>query len=399
VLLRASLLVAVLSPCALGQQDQGTAAGGMLPNDAVGEDLPDTGRAGDGSWETRLGLYIRPDSGGTNGNPFLEEELIVIEPVVIYEKFLTDDDQLHVTFSYDKVSSASIDRLSKYPVQSGASGDNYIGIDLGMNHWTSKYTNWGWHIGASNEYDYSSVGGGFSWHHDLDPADASVSLSLDFYSDSLDLIQFNGVETGTDDRTSITANASWYQILTPNDVGEFGVTLADQDGFLGTPYNGVVIEDGGTPPFPFANGSLGTEFAENVPRARQRTAVWGRWRHLLSPGRSFELGMRAYDDDWGISAFTLEPRWYAWFEDQSLLRLRYRFYTQGEADFFSDQFLAVAPLQTQDSGLGGFDTHMIGAQYFWFTGEATRWDVGLDYVSSSDGLDSILATFGWKWSF
>ena len=399
MLLRLACVTLVLATGAAAQQNQGVAAGGILPSDAVGENNPDTGRAGQGSWETRLGLYLRPDSGGTNGNPFLEEELIVIEPVVLYDRFLTDDDQLHVQFSYDRVTSASIERLSKFPVQSGASGDNYFGLDVGMSHWTTAHTNWGWHVGASVEYDYRSIGGGFSWHHDLDPADASVTLSLDYYSDTLDLIAIDGVESGQDDRTSITANATWYQVLGPKDVGEFGITLADQDGFLGTPYNGVVIEDGGTPPFPFANGSLGTEVPENVPRARQRTALWGRWRHLLSPGRSLELGLRAYNDDWGIRAFTFEPRWYAWYEDQSLLRLRYRLYTQNEADFFAEQFLAPATFQTQDSGLSGFDTHMIGAQYFWFPSQSTRWDVGLDYVSSSDGLDAVIATFGWKWSF
>jgi len=360
------------------------------------------GAAGTGFTSTHFGLYDKTDSG--NGNPFLDEELSVLEAIVVYDYNVTDDFGYALTFSYDNVSSASIDRLSNFPNQSGASGDFYFGLDFATRHKSTEQVTWGSHIGASAEYDYQSIGLGGSVAMEADDRNSSLTLSLDAFLDQVDIIRFDGSDAeGSDDRTSIAGTASWYRLMSPTMHGEFGVTLSTQSGFLETPFNSVIIEDGvSVPPFPFANGALGFEVPENHPDSRLRTALFGRVRQLHDDDTAFELGGRIYNDDWGIQAFSIEPRWYEdLVEDEVRLRFRYRYYTQSEADFYGEHFLPGSEFGelTQDSDLADFDSHTIGAKLSLLDAGKRSFDVSLDYVSRSDGLDHLLGLFGWTWHF
>lgn len=78
------------------------------------------GEAGHGSWSARLGLFDMADDG--DGNPFLDEDLTVIEPVFLYQYNVSEDTTYSAQISYDNVSSASIERLSKFDDQTGATG-------------------------------------------------------------------------------------------------------------------------------------------------------------------------------------------------------------------------------------------------------------------------------------
>lgn len=370
------------------------------PSSADAETTPplvESLEAGRSKLSARLGFYDHGDSG--DGNPFLDEALTVIEHAVVYDHDVSDTFGYGITFSYDYVSSASIDRLSNFPDQSGASADNYIGVDAGFRHLLEGRRRIDWHLGASNEYDYRSIGfgGGYTWQ----PRDtnATVSVNLDAYLDSIDIIRFDGTEDGTDDRTSVTASTTWYQILSPRSSGELGVTIAQQSGFLETPYNAVVREDDLLPPNPnLANNARGEELTEELPDDRTRGAVHGWVRTRTEPGRAWELGGRIYSDSWGINSVTVEPRWYQNLVTDTLdMRVRYRFYLQTEADYFDDHFTEPKEFQTQDSDLGDFNTHTFGVLFNWFRGENHSLDFGVDYALRSDGLDHIFASFGWTW--
>ena len=47
--------------------------------------------------------------------------------MIVVDYNITDRLATNVEIAYDWVSSASIERLSQFPEQSGASGDNYVG--------------------------------------------------------------------------------------------------------------------------------------------------------------------------------------------------------------------------------------------------------------------------------
>jgi hypothetical protein len=64
--------------------------------------------AGHGFVTFQLGFFDMPDDG--DGNPFLDEELTVIEPVIVFDYNATDRLSWGGTLSFDYVSSASAPR-------------------------------------------------------------------------------------------------------------------------------------------------------------------------------------------------------------------------------------------------------------------------------------------------
>ncbi len=348
---------------------------------------------------TRLGIYHTPDNG--DGNPFLDEELTVVEPVVIYDRNVNDRLGITATFSYDYVSSASIDRLSKFPEQSGASADNFVGLNFAARYKLSDFMRVGGHVGFATEYDYKSVNLGGSLSLDSDDKNSTYTFTLDTFFDRIDIIRFNGSEAeGSDDRFSIAGGFNWYRALSSTTHGEFGALLSHQTGFLETAYNAVVLEDPTLPPNPnLENLARGTEITEELPTTRWRGSVHGRVRHFLEPGRAVELGGRLYADSWGIMAFSLEPRIYQDISESVRLQVGYRFYAQSEADSFADSFTVATRHRTQDSDLGDFMSHGITGRVTWAVNKKHTVDFGLGYTSRDDGLDRVTATFGWvfKW--
>lgn len=340
----------------------------------------------------RLGLYSKDDAGdGTSaGNPFLDEDLTVIQPSMILDWGLSDISALSITANFDWVSSASIERLgdrNTFPgtQQSGASGDYYVGLDVAYRRQLSNTTRAGGHVGFGKEYDYLSVGAGGDIAWQGADRNSTFSAALNGYFDSIDLIRFNGIETGSDNRTSLAGTFKWNRVLDSASSMQFGGTVSNQSGFLATPYNSVFI--GGV-----------TETSEVLPDSRMRFSVYGSYRHWIMEGGAAEFASRIYTDDWGITGLSFEPRWYQQVGDDLLMRFRYRYYNQSAADYFGT-FATTETYMTQDSDLGDFNSHTIGMRLIGYRNGLQGWDAGIDYVLRDDDLDHIIASFGYLWTF
>ncbi|MFN0057880.1 MAG: DUF3570 domain-containing protein [Planctomycetota bacterium] len=357
------------------------------------------GEAGHGHIGFRLGYYNNDDSG--DGNPFLDESLTVIEPIFVFDYNLTNKLALNGTFSFDSVSSASIDRLSRYSEQSGASGDTFFGLNLGTVYKISDVFRIGGHGSFSSEYDYQSLGAGLFLARDLADRNAILKWDVSGFLDTIDVIRFDGSEDGSDDRTSLSTGLTWYQIVSPKTHFELGGVVSSQSGFLETPYNAVVIEDSSLPPNPaLENLARGREVTEVLPDTRVRTALFGRVRRSLSPLTAVEFGSRVYTDTWGITSFSFEPALHRWLvEDLLKTRMRYRYYTQTAADDFSEHFSTEPSERTQDSDLGDFSAHAVGVRFDWYATKRWRFDIGADYTMRSDGIDQLMASLGFTWEF
>jgi len=353
---------------------------------------------GEGSIEFGLGFYDNGDDG--DGNPFLDESLTVVEPVVVFDYNLSDDTAVWGKLSYDYVSSASIDRLSKFPEQSGASGDYYIGLEGGMKKMLPGDKSWGLFGHASVEYDYRSFGLGGDYSFPVNDDSGTLSLSANGFVDQVDIIRFNGASEGTDTRLSFTTQLNGYQIMNPLLHAEYGGVLTVQNGFLETPYNAVVIEDTDVPNPNLVGNAPGREVTEELDDSRIRSALFGNLRYSLTELDALQLGGRLYTDTWGITGISLETRWYRWLIQDSLkLRLRYRFYTQTEADDYQETFLTETEFRTQDSDLAAFNAQTLGAKLSFFTNENNEVHGTMDYVSREDGLDQILVHFAYRRTF
>ena len=399
--LRTLLGAALALGAASGASAQGqepTTAG--APRTAANQGAPGTG-----SFSTQLGYYHHSDD--LAGNPFLDEELTVIEPIVIWDYNVSEDFGYSVSLSYDNVSSASIERLNKFPEQSGASGDYYIGLDYASRHRLEEGEWLGWTLGGSVEYDYTSLHFGGSYSDESDDRNATSTFALTGYFDEIDIIRFDGTQSeGTDNRLSLAGTYSLYQVLGRTWASDLSTTLSFQSGFLETAYNAVVLEDPSFPPNPLLdNQANGIEFTEELPDTRIRAAVQYKARHYLGPARAVELAGRLYGDDWGIFSVAVEPRYYRPLVPDLLnLRLRYRFYTQTEADDYQEHYFGTAPgdlpeFRTQDAELAAFDSHGLGVRFDLLPGGRHEWYVDLNYSLRSDELDGIFASVGYTLRF
>lgn len=401
-------------PSASPPQDRGEPSAPAAPSQTGG-------KAGEGAVEFRVGYYDNAD-GDSEGNPFLDESLTDIEAVIVVEYQATDKLRLTLTGSYDFVSSASIDRLSNYPSQSGASGDNYFSGDLAATYAWSDDLRVGGHVGASFEYDYRSLGLGGRVEVDVAEDNATLSMALNAYFDSIDVIRFDGTNDGTDDRLSLSVNLGYYQVLSPTLHMSVGLNVTHQSGFLQTAYNGVVLEDPGRPLSEGIDPDLLLDLnrlppgvaieAEELPDTRLRSALFGEVRKSFSEiGTAVGVGSRLYMDSWGIASASLELKLYQWLIDDVLrARLRYRFYTQSAADDYEERFYVPLnqrsnnPLRprrerTQDSDLSAFSSHTIGLKFVVLLSDRIALDVGGDYVLRSDGIDQLLFSLGLRWEF
>lgn len=330
-------------------------------------------------------FYDQTDDGG---NPNLKEDMTVLEPQLLVGYGINDDLQLSVRAQSDIISAASVDHRYRFRpgLQSGASGDVYYGLEAGLFYAWSDQVHVGVGASGSLEYDYNSVGANARVVWDSSDKDDTLVLKASAYFDTLTLILFDGSEDGTRGRQSYNLGLGWTHILTPTTVATLNYDLTIQRGFLSTPYNSVVTDDG--------------EVRELLPSDRLRHAVFARLRQLVLDELAVEPGVGGYLDDWGAQALNVELRAY-WELVPGVLLLQpmYRFHTQHAVDYFvPDTATTVPDERTQDSDLATFHSHTVGlklvAPHVSLFDNDLELNIGGDYTLRSDGLNAFSLGLG-----
>ena len=379
-------------PASAEQQQADLAQG---DGEFVGSGVP-----GQGFRAYQIGYYDNDDPAA--GNPFLDEELTVVETVFIFDYNMTERLAIWGKLSYDNVASASIERLGKFPEQTGASRDHYVGVDGGARYEISERRRVAGSFSGSGERDYASFGVGGAIEQDSEDHNSTIKLAGNAFFDFVDVILFNGADPdGLEERLTFTSTLSWYQIINPKLHSELGATFTLQSGLLETPYNAVVLESPFLPPNPnLDNEARGVEFTEELPEQRYRGALFGRLRQFLLGGTAVEIGGRLYQDSWGISSVALEPAMYQWIvPDTFSTRLRYRFYIQSAADDYSSFFDSEQTHRTQDADLGDFSSNGFGVKFTWNISELWQTSIVGDFVRRNDGLDELIGSIGVRRNF
>lgn len=151
-----------------------------------------------------------------------------------------------------------------------------------------------------------------------------------------------------------TFQGSWTQAWAPVFVTQVTVTGQLVDGFQSNPYRAVW---------------LGRSAAqEHHPESRFRYAgsLAGRlWLEPLSGALS--LSGRVYRDNWDVRSVTAEVGYEQSIDGAVRLRVRGRYYRQGAAAFYSDDYSLMPRGQyfTGDRELGDMETFLVGAQLTW----------------------------------
>lgn len=326
-----------------------------------------------------------------------DEALTSVSPIIALRYGAASDWQYAATIGLDNISSASIDSMddnagdNNPEVSSASKLDNRAFASFGASKKVGNNT-WGASVGFSKEYDYTSINGGISLSRDFNSNNTNVALSLTHYADTIDLYSIHGVNEGNDDRSTTDISLSLTQVLSTQTVASVELFMSDQSGFLSSPFQEVILQDG-------------THVPERLPDSRSRTGVRLSLNHAFSDNVILRSYARVYDDDFGIKATTieLEPYFRLPLAREAWVYPVFRHHMQDGSDYWGlpGFFTTENVYYTVDRDLSEFDSskYGVGAQFSADGRLIKGYDVRATYYDRDDGLTAFNISFGLRFSF
>jgi hypothetical protein len=286
-------------------------------------------------------MYHRYDGGGVT----------IDGPSVLVRKNFKEQVSVSGNYYVDYVSSASIDVIA-----SGAS------------EYDERRTEYS--VSADYLYDKSIISGGYTNSDESDYTSDTwfFGVSQDFFGD-LTTVNF-GYSRGQDevyqnrnegfseeaDRNNFRIGIT--QIISPSMIMSLNYELVSEEGYLNNPYRSYRYLSDPLDP------AAGYQFATEVyPNTRTSDAAAIRLMYYL-PWRATAGGSyRYYTDDWGIDAHSAGVSYTHTLWDNWTIDLKYRYYQQNGADFYSDLFIApsqdIKDYRARDKELSDFNDHTL----------------------------------------
>jgi len=282
-------------------------------------------------------LYHSYDGGGVEVNG----------PSILLRKQVGKYSSFSANYYVDSITSASIDVVTAASPYEEQRVEKSIGGDFLFDKTIMSLG-----FTSSEENDFDAKSAAFSISQDLFGDLTTVTLG---YVRGWDKIGKRGDPAFSEDADSQRYRIGISQIFTKNLIVALNFETVTDEGFLNNPYRSVRFRDPGS--------ALGYSFEPEVyPRTRTSNAIALRSRYYL-PYRASLLGeYRYYNDSWGIGAHNIGLGYtHAW-REHWLFDLKYRYYTQGHADFYSDLFpySQAQNFLARDKELSRFSSHTLG---------------------------------------
>jgi uncharacterized protein DUF3570 len=306
-------------------------------------------------------LYHRYQGGGVE----------IQGPSVLVRKKIGENFAVNANYYMDFVTSASIDvRLSasEYKEQrtQKSLGFEYL-------HGKTTYTA---NVINSKESDYTADTASFGLSQDMFGDLTTVSLGFrrgwnHVYRNIKDpdggKVRDPTFAQQMDTR-AYTAGLS--QILTRNLIAALNIEAITDEGYLNSPYRSVRYRDSGDPRG-FALQS------EVYPRTHTSQATAVVLKYYLPWRAAIEGNYRFYSDSWGVNASTLDLTYTHPWHGRWIFDGRLRYYTQTQADFYSDLFPRrdFSNFLARDKELAAYTGYTIGlgASYEFSVPWAPKW--------------------------
>ncbi len=209
----------------------------------------------------------------------------------------------------------------------------------------------------SDEDDYESNMVSFDVSHEAFGAMTKVNIGASVGSDD---VERSDLPSFAEDLDRYSFRAGISQVITKTFVMALDYEATVEEGFLNNPYR-----------FVFVNGVSQGSGSEEYPDTRtgQAYSIKGikYWQHRASTS----LGYRFYRDTWDITSSTVDLNYSQYIGNQWVVDVYGRYYTQDEADFFSDNFSSRLRYMARDKELSSFDSFAIGGR--------VRYDLFKDY--------------------
>jgi hypothetical protein len=272
-------------------------------------------------------LYHRYDGGGVT----------IHGPSVLVRKKMAEKYSVSANYYMDMVTSASIDVETSGASEYEEERTQYnLSFDYlrGKTTYNLNYTN-------SEENDYQAETITFGISQDVFGDLTTISLGFSKGADTVmrtianpdptrgDRIVDPGFEQDVD-RWSYRVGVS--QILTKSLISTLGLEVITDEGYLNNPYRSYRFLQ----PTDDRLFGLATEI---YPRTRTSNAVALNAKYFLPYRAALDAGYRYFTDTWGIRANTANVGYtHPLGQTPWLFEVSYRFYSQGNADFYDDLF-------------------------------------------------------------
>jgi hypothetical protein len=263
----------------------------------------------------------------------------------------------------DHYTSASSDRIDTKANSSASSADTRIYPSLS---WTmeneQKGTTIGLHASSSFEFDYTSIGFGASFSKKSADKNREVSIKAQAFLDQVSLILPIELRNGSggrdnDDyksasRNSYSGSVSLSQVINERLQVAVIADIVKQDGFLALPFHRVYFNDN-------------TVHSEILPSSRLKIPLGLRANYFFGDKVILRSFYRYYQDDWGLTAHTIDLETSVKINPFLSITPFYRYYNQSAIDYF-------APINVHKQGdayytsnydLSAFDSQFFGAGF------------------------------------
>ena len=198
----------------------------------------------------------------------------------------------------------------------------------------------GFNYTRSDEDDYESnavaLDGTFNSVDGMTTYSAAISASADEIEPTQGTTPTNTLE---DDKDIRSAWIGVSRIVSKRAILRFGLGYTYREGFLTDPY----------------------KLADQRPDERREWTASGGYRHFfMAPNAALHVDYRYFDDDWGIRSHTVDLAWHQNLGPTTQLVPYLRYYTQDEADFFSNQVDFGSRYYADDFRLSAFGAVTLG---------------------------------------
>jgi hypothetical protein len=261
-------------------------------------------------------------------------------PALLVRKDFADKVSLSAGYYADTVSSASIDVVTTASPYKEKRTEQNAGID-----YLHRDTLMSLSMTKSEESDYLADTVALNMAHEFFGGMTTLSLG---YSVGKDKLTSNTDSTFSDYVNRYQYRLGLTQVLTKDLLLSLDYEAITDEGYLNSPYRSARV--------------LGVTVPEVYPRTRSSHAVSLRALRYLEPRASLRFDYRRFWDNWEIEANTLELTYARQLNSPWTAEVRYRYYTQGKASFYSDEFSQVQNYMARDKELSTFKSHAIGGK-------------------------------------
>lgn len=186
-------------------------------------------------------------------------------------------------------------------------------------------------LGYSDEDDYKAINVGAQGEWQLEDTVSTLSAGIGYSDDELTPTPgTTAISVTRATRDAVSVFGGYARVLDADTVIQTSLSFTEHDGFLSDPYKGAYIAS-----------LVNPLVADSRPDGRRQWAWLTRLRrYFAGPDAALHADYRLYDDDWDITAHTIDLAWHQNFAGGWKVVPGLRWYSQSQA-FFYEPFYAT----------------------------------------------------------